>query len=61
MMKNVEKSKFNTRLCRVLPFHYDVKMAFSTFSTFLTFQLTESRDQEIFLMLEWHKHLEHFC
>ena len=30
MMKNVKKSKFDTRLCHVLPFHYDVKMVFST-------------------------------
>ena len=59
--KTLKTSKFDTCLCRVLPFHYDVKMAFSTFSPFLTFQLTESRDQEIFLMLEWRKHLEHSC
>ena len=28
---------------------------------FLTFQRTESRDQVICLMLDWHKHPEHFC
>ena len=51
-------SKFDYRLCHVLPFHYDVKMAFLHF---LTFQRTESRDQVICLMLDWHKHPEHVC
>ena len=58
MMKKLKASKFDTRLCHVLPFHYDVKMAFLHF---LTFQRTESRDQVICLMLDWHKHLEHVC
>ena len=56
--KNVKKSKFNTRLCHVLPFHYDVKMVFSNF---LIFQRTESSGQVIFLMLERHKHPDHQC
>ena len=55
MMNNV-KNPFDTRLCRVLPFHYDVKMVF--FHS-LTFQRTESSGQVIFLMLEWHKHPDH--
>ena len=42
--KRLKKSKFDTRLCHVLSFHYDVKMAFLHF---LTFQLTESRDQSV--------------
>ena len=28
--KRYNKSKFDTRLCHVLSFHYDVNMAFST-------------------------------
>ena len=28
---------------------------------FLTFQWTESSGEVIFLMLEWHKHLDYFC
>ena len=55
--ESVKTSKFNTRLCHVLPSHYDVKMAFSHFLTFL---LTESRDQVIFLILELRKLKEHF-
>ena len=55
MMKNVKNVKV---LYQVLPFHYDVKM---TFLHFLTFQRTESRDQVICLMLDWHKHPEHVC
>ena len=39
MMKNVKTSKFDTRLCYVLPFHYDVKMVFFHF---LAYQRTES-------------------
>ena len=58
MEKNVKTSKFDTRLCHVLPFIYDVKMLFFDF---LTFQPTESSDQVIILMLEWHKHPEHLC
>ena len=46
--KTLKTSKFDTRLCDVLPFHYDVKMAFLHF---LTFHRTESRDQVICLML----------
>ena len=58
-MKNVKKtSKFDTRLCHVSPFHYDVKMVFFNF---LTIQGTESSGQVIFLMLERHKHLVHLC
>ena len=49
MMKNVKTSRFDTRLCYVLPFHYDVKMVFFHF---LTFQRIESSGQVIFLMLE---------
>ena len=59
MMKNLKKkSKFDTRLCHVLLFHYDVKMVFFNF---LTFQQTESSGQVMFLIPEWHKHQEHFC
>ena len=56
--KKLKTSKFETRLCHVLPFHYDVKMAFSHF---LTFTQTESSGQVIFLVLELHKHLDHLC
>ena len=28
--KRLKKSKFDTHLCHVLPFHYDVEMVFST-------------------------------
>ena len=59
MMKNVKKpSKFDTRLCHILPYHYDVKIVFCHF---LTFQRTESSGQVIFLMLDWHKHQDHLC
>ena len=58
MEKNVKTSKFDTRLCHVLLFNYDVKMLFFDF---LTFQRTESSSQVIILMLEWHKHPEHLC
>ena len=34
MMKNVKTSRFDTRLCYVLPFHYYVKMFFFHFLTF---------------------------
>ena len=47
---------FDTRLCHVLPFQYDVKLVFFHF---LTLQRTESSGQVIFMMLEWHKHLDH--
>ena len=39
------KTSNDTRLCHVLPFHYDVKMAFLRF---LTFQRTESRESNLF-------------
>ena len=45
MMKNVKTSKFDTRLCHVLPFRYDVKMVFFHI---LTFQRTESRSSNLF-------------
>ena len=48
-MKNVKKSKFDTGLCHVLPFPYDVKVVFYHL---LTFQRTESSGQVVFLMLE---------
>ena len=57
-MKNVKTSRFDTRLCYVLPFHYDVKMVFFHF---LTFQRIESSGQVIFFMLEWDKRPKHFC
>ena len=56
--KRKKTSKCDTRLCHVLPLHYDVKMVFYHF---LTFQRTESSGQVIFLMLEWHKHIERLC
>ena len=56
-MKNVKKtSKFDTRLCHVLPFHYDAKMVFFHL---LTFQRTESSGQVIILMQDRHKHPDH--
>ena len=59
MMKNVKKrQKFDTRLCYVLQCYYDINTAFFQF---LTFKRTESRDQVICLMLDWHKHPEHVC
>ena len=58
MMKTLKSSKFDARLCHVLPVHYDVKMVFFHFLTFLR---TESSGQVIFLMLEWHKHQDHLC
>ena len=58
MMKNVKKSKFDTRLCHVLPLHYDDKLVSIHF---LTFQRTESSGQVDFLMLEWHKHPYYLC
>ena len=58
MMKNVKTAKFDTHLCHVLPFHYDVK---TVFLYFLPFKGTESSGQVIFLMLEWQKHPDHLC
>ena len=46
--KTLKTSKFDTRLCHVLPFHHDVKMVFFHF---LTFQRTESSGHVIVLML----------
>ena len=56
--KTLKTSKFDTRLCHVLSFHYDVKMIIFHY---LTFQRTESISQAIFMMLEWHKHPDHLC
>ena len=47
--KTLKTPKFDTRLRHVLPFHYDVKMAFLHF---MTFQRTESRDQVFCLMFD---------
>ena len=58
MMKNVKTSKFDTRLCHILPFHYDFKMVFLHF---LTFQQTESRDQVICLMLDCTRNMSVVC
>ena len=58
MMKNIENVKVGYSFYHVLPFHFDVKIAFFHL---LTFQRTESRDQVICLMLDWHKHLEQVC
>ena len=44
-----KKSKFDTCLCHLLPFHYDINRALFHF---LTFQGTESSGQFIFVMLE---------
>ena len=44
-MKTPKTSKIDTRLCHVLPFHYDVKLEFFHY---LNFKRTESSGQVIF-------------